>query len=956
MDWQLECERLKTENERLELVNAELKAQLGIAAHEVATVPSIHAKVHMHSASEEKVTLFRSLFHGRDDVYAKRWYSEKLQKSGYAPVCENEWQDGLCDKKAFKCAKCPNRKLAALSDKAIYAHLSGKDALGRDVIGLYPMLTDETCYFLAIDFDEENWRADVTAVRMVCSEQGIAAAVERSRSGNGAHLWIFFSESVSCTMARKLGSGLLTLAMERNHLVRFDSYDRLFPNQDIMPSGGFGNLIALPLQGQARKAGNSLFVDEGFAPYDDPWAFLSELPRLGQGFVDKKTKELCRCGELGPLVQEDQAEKPWERGVSPPELTAFDFAKPVELVRANMVYVYKNGVSEKALGRIKRLAAFKNPGFYKAQAMRLPTYGKPRVICAAEETADYLAIPRGCETELVSLLEDAGARYQWEDKTNPGRPIQVEFAGELREEQRPAADALRAVNNGVLSATTAFGKTVIAASLIAEKKVNTLILVHTQALLNQWKIALEQFLVINETLPDLPQKRGRKKVRSIIGQLGGAKKQLSGIVDIAIIQSVANGGEALPLAKEYGMVIVDECHHVSAVSFEAVLKQVNARYVYGMTATPARQDGHQPIIHMQCGPIRYRVDAREQAGKREFTHSVLPRFTRFAKPISAEEKGWQITDIYAALCENQPRNELIIRDVTEALCDGRTPIILTERFAHAQNMAQMLEGKCGHVVLLSGKGTAKEKRERMESLREISDAESLAVVATGKYVGEGFDLPRLDTLFLAMPIAWKGTLAQYAGRLHRDYAGKKEVAIYDYVDVRIPVLERMYHKRLSAYAALGYKAKVSAHETPEKIGIIFDEKNFLGAFAQDISNVKKEIAIVSPFLNKGRIAQMLKLLQEPLIRGVKAVVVTRPASDDNAGAGEKTAELIGMLEDGGAKIICKEKIYHKFALMDERVVWYGSVNLLSFGRSGESMMRFENAEIATELLDDIQKE
>lgn len=526
----------------------------------------------------------------------------------------------------------------------------------------------------------------------------------------------------------------------------------------------------------------------------------------------------------------------------------------------------------------------------------------------------------------------------------------------MREEQRPAVEALLRGNNGVLSATTAFGKTVIAAYLIAKKKVNTLILVHTQALLNQWKKALEQFLKIDEALPELAEKCDRKKQLSVIGQLGGAKNQLSGIVDVAIMQSLVHDGEVLPLVKNYGMVIVDECHHVSAVSFEVVLKQVNARCVYGLTATPARQDGHQPIIHMQCGPIRYRVDAKEQAEKRDFSHSVLPRFTRFANPISVADAEWSITDIYATLCENQPRNELIVRDVTEALGEGRTPIVLTERFAHAEKLAQMLNGKCDHVIMLSGKGTSKEKRERIEGLREISEEESLVVVATGKYVGEGFDLPRLDTLFLAMPIAWKGTVAQYAGRLHRDYAGKQEVIICDYVDVRVPVLERMYHKRLSAYAILGYSAKASAHEAPKKAGIIFDEKNFFGAVSQDILTANKEILIVSPFLNKGRIVQITKLLQEPLTRGVKVVVVTRPSTDYKAEAQEKTAGLIGVLENGGIKVITKEKIHQQFALMDEKIVWYGSANLLSFGRSEESMMRFENAEIAAELVDDIQKE
>lgn len=958
MNWEQAYKDLKVEYDKLKAENFNLKKQLGIlpSASESAVPNQLShgAAVHMHSPAEEKIALFRRLFHGRDDVYAKRWYSEKLQKGGYAPVCENEWQDGLCNKKAYKCSKCPNRKLASLSDKAVYAHLSGKDSLCRDVIGLYPMLLDESCFFLVMDFDGENWQTDVSVMRSICLEQSISPAVERSRSGNGAHLWIFFSEPISCALARKLGSGLLTQAMERNHQLKFDSYDRLFPNQDTLPSGGFGNLIALPLQGQVRKMGNSVFMDEEMRPYEDQWAFLAKIEKLTKEFVTQKAETLCGGGELGVLVQESVDELPWEKKVRSSQLTAFDFNGGVELICANRIYVKKSGVSEGALNRIKRLAAFKNPDFYKAQAMRLPTYNKPRVICTADESKDYLGIPRGCFAELITLLDKVGANYRVDDKTNSGRVIRTSFVGELREEQAEAAKALLAENNGILSATTAFGKTVVAAYIIGQRKVNTLVLVHTQALLNQWKGSLERFLEINEQLPELPNKRGRKKQQSLIGQLGGTKNQLSGIVDVAIMQSLIGGGEVLPLVKDYGMVIVDECHHVSAVSFEAVLQQANAKYVYGLTATPVRQDGHQPIIYMQCGPIRYCVDIKEQTEKRSFTHAVLPRFTQFATPLSVSDEKWTITDIYGALCENQSRNERIIGDVIESLKVGRTPILLTERYAHAEILAEMLEGHCMHVVLLSGKGTAKEKRERIESLNNLSDQEPLVIVATGKYVGEGFDFPRLDTLFLAMPIAWSGTLAQYAGRLHRDYVGKTEVLIYDYVDARIPMLERMYQKRLSAYATMGYKTKAFLSEVSESAGIIFSEKTFLPILSQDITGTIKELVIVSPFLTKNRLTQFVKLFQEPMLRGVKVVVATRPASDFKDTAQAKTAELIATLESSGVIVLQKEKIHQKFALVDARIAWYGSINLLSFGKSEESMMRLENPEVAAELHETIR--
>lgn len=678
------------------------------------------------------------MFRGREDVFARRWYSIQKKKGGYAPVCANEWRYGVCIKPKGKCSKCENRLLVPLDDSIIYKHLSGKDANGQDVIGLYPILADDTCYFLAIDFDDGAWQENVSAVRSVCGEWGIPCGVERSRSGEGAHLWVFFENAIPCATARKLGSALLTAAMEREGKLKLDAYDRMFPCQDTLPNGGFGNLIALPLQGQARKNGNSLFVDESFLPYPDQWAYLSTVRKLGAEDVDALIKVHSHGDALGNLCVVESTSKPWEKQKKA-ALSALDFYGVQHIVRANMIYIPANGFAPRVRNQLLRLAAFRNPDFYKSQAMRLPIYDKPRIICAAEERDGYLAIPRCCEADLIELLENAGASYEIEDKAFGGNEIRVGFNGELRPEQIPAAEALLAHNNGVLSATTAFGKTVIAAYLIGQRKVNTLVLVHTQALLNQWKKALSEFLEINETLPELPKKRGRKKERSLIGQLGGSKSNLSGFVDIAIMQSLISGDEVRELVKDYGMVIVDECHHVSAVSFEQVLKEVNAKYVYGLTATPVRQDGHQPIIYTQCGPIRYQVDAKVQAEKRPFDHAVIPKFTSFAQPVT-DEVPWKITDAYAAMQVNEERNNKIVADVLAAVTEGRTPIVLTERYDHAKLLADILREKSRNVVLLSGKGTAKEKRETQQGLSQIPADEPLILVATGRYVGEGFDL------------------------------------------------------------------------------------------------------------------------------------------------------------------------------------------------------------------------
>lgn len=914
------------------------------------TIESVSAKVTTHSSKQEKIDLFLSLFRGREEVYAKRYYNLKSGKSGYVPACSNEWAKGLCNKKATACKDCPNRDFLPLTEEVITHHLRGDDSYCRDVAGIYPLLEDETTYILAIDFDDDCWKPDVSAFRSVCCESGIPVHIERSRSGNGAHAWFFFEVPVSAADARKFGSGLLTFAMSRRHEIRFSSYDRLFPNQDTMPKGGFGNLIALPFQGRAvMESQNSVFIDEDFRAYSDQWAYLSGIRKISAEQLEKWTALVCKNGELGELTKSDHA-KPWETGKSA-LISHIDFMRPVEIVQSNLLYIQKCGLSQPALNKIKRLAAFKNPDFYKAQAMRMPTYNKPRVIDTSEETADYLGIPRGCESRLTELLDEAEADYSFVDRRNQGTTIDVSFSGRLRDDQIPAADALLQCETGVLSATTAFGKTVIGAYLIGQRKVNTLILVHTSALLSQWKKSLEQFLTLPEELPELSKVRGRKRKASPIGQLGGGKNTLTGVVDIAIIQSLFEGKGAAErdvkgFVKEYGMVLCDECHHVSAFSFEKVLRTANAKYVYGLTATPTRQDGQHPIIFMQCGPIRYQVSAKEQAEKQGFSHIVIPRFT---SARLSDTQPTEIQNIYREICENDIRSQMIVQDIRKAVQSGRTPIVLTERKEHALRLSELLSGCCENIFVLLGSDSVKEKRLKLEQLKNVPPYEPLIVVATGKYIGEGFDEPRLDTLFLAMPIAWKGTLAQYAGRLHRNYKGKSEVQIYDYIDIHISVLDNMYRKRLRGYAELGYSAKSGADD--DKTGIIFDTGSFYAPFARDIENVEKALMIISPFVRKARVNGIIKLLAVPLSKQAAVTVITRPPEDYKLSEQPTIASILDILRDAGIGVTTKNGIHQKYAIIDQHIVWYGSINFLSFGRSEESIMRFQNRDIAGELLD-----
>ena len=906
-----------------------------------AAAPPPTTKVHAKSSSQEKIALFLELFHGRDDVYAKRWYNYKTQKSGYTPACRNEWAHDICDKKKIRCPDCPNREFIALTPEIIRAHLIGRDEFCRDVAGIYPLLPDDTTWLLCADFDDGDWQADVHAFCEAAQTLGLTPAVERSRSGEGAHIWFFFAEPVPAADARKLGSFLLTRAMAKRHELSFRSYDRLFPSQDTMPKGGFGNLIALPFQGQAQKKGNSLFIDEHSVPYPDQWAYLSALPRITEAELEKALSAFRSISDTGTLA--DGKERPWERASKQETVLATsDFPLTISLTLADRLYVEKAGLSQKALNRIKRLAAFRNPDFYKAQAMRLPIYDKPRIIDCGEETDDYLILPRGCMVSVCDLLDTLAVPYACSDLRNNGRQIAVRFNGALRPEQTPAAEALLSHDMGVLSATTAFGKTVIGAYLIGAHRTNTLILVHSTALLAQWKSAMEQFLTIDETLPQEPKKRGRKKKRQLIGQLGGGKNTLSGIVDIAIIQSLFDGEDkhVKELVSEYGMVICDECHHVAAFSFENVLNAVRAKYVYGLSATPTRQDGHHPIIFMQCGPVRYLVDAKQQAQQRSFSHYLIPRVTKTRLPDAQ-----RVQDVYTAIAQNELRNAHIVRDVISSVKDGRTPIVLTERRDHAEKLYAALQNVAAHVFLLLGSDSVREKREKLDALHAVPGNEPLVIIATGKYIGEGFDEPRLDTLFLAMPFSWKGTLAQYVGRLHRNYEGKEDVRVYDYVDIHIPMLERMYQKRLKGYAELGYQTLTDGAETAP--GMIYSGQSYSEAFEKDILAADRELVISSPILARSRIIGILNKLPA----GTKLRIITRSEEAYTVEQQTRILSAIKLLEDAGAEIVRLPKLTQRYAVVDGSIVWYGDVNFLSSAKPEETVIRLESPELAGELLD-----
>jgi len=561
-----------------------------------------------------------------------------------------------------------------------------------------------------------------------------------------------------------------------------------------MPKGGLGNLIALPLQREPRKQDNSVFIDHDFHPHPDQWQFLSTIRRMPVDAAEEIVAGAQRKGDLigvrMSITDDEEAQDPWtlppsrkrkERPIEGP------LPKTVQIVRANLVYVESKDLPPAMLNRLLRLAAFQNPEFYKAQAMRLSTYDKPRVIACGTEFVQHIAVPRGCLTETLALLEAHKIRPEVRDERNAGTAIEAEFQGQLRPLQEEAVAKITAHDEGILCAPTAFGKTAVAAWLIAKRKVNTLVVVHRQQLLDQWQERLGMFL-------DLPAKS--------IGHIGGGKVDRTGCVDVAVIQSLYRKDEVKDFVAEYGQVIVDECHHISAFTFEQVMRQVKAKYVVGLTATPTRKDGHHPIIYMQCGPVRFSMSARTMTEITPFEHKVTPRHTEFR--MAADLNDVTIQDIYAALVNDVPRNEMIANDIVRAVESGRCPLLLTGRTEHLQYFAAKLAGVAKHVFVLKGGMGKKQRRETAGALAAVPENESRVILATGSYIGEGFDDARLDTLFLAMPISWKGTLQQYVGRLHRLHDNKRFVQVYDYVDNYVLMLARMYERRLKGYSTIGY--------------------------------------------------------------------------------------------------------------------------------------------------------
>ncbi len=916
-------------------------------------------RIQHRNITRNDANLFFSMFWGRTDVYAKRSVNKSTGAASYYPQCNNFWKPGCPRKQGSKvrCQDCKKRSYKELKEEQIIAHLQGNASDATDVIGIYPLLPDDTCRFLVFDFDnhekdaakddfankDDTWREEVDALRKICRVNGIDALAERSRSGKGAHVWIFFQKPIEASLARKFGDALLKKGTESVNLKSFRYFDRMLPMQDHLPSGGLGNLIALPLQGQALKEGNSAFIDESWNAYEDQWGVLLKKRKYTKEFLESKIEEWG----VGEAIFED-TEKPWDKTS---QFIRQDVNGDLRMTLADGIYIETDNLLPRIQNRIRELAAFKNPVFYKNQAMGLSNFSNSRYIYLGCDENGYIKVPRGLQDTIITKCKQAEIPVYIDDKRNSGRKIDVEFLGELKENQTEAVEAMAQHEFGILSAATAFGKTVVCCNLIAKKKTSTLILLQSSTLIEQWREALEKFLIINEDLPEYKTPSGKvKKRKSLIGELQGAHDSTTGIIDIAMVGSICKKGEYHSKFKEYGLVILDECHHAAADTIVDILQKSNAKYIYGVTATPFREDRLDKINTMLLGPIRYKYTAMDRAQEQGIDHLVYPRFTRTVIPRLQKESR-NINEAYELLRKDLDRDELIISDVKACIESGRTPVILSRYVDHTRRLYERLQKSADRVFLLVGTNSKKEHHRILEEMKQVKHEESMLLLATGKLVGEGFDFPRLDTLFMVEPIAGKSVVEQYAGRLNRDYEGKKDVIIYDYVDGHIPVLERMYHKRLKAYKQIGYEIYSEEKTEKKNKNTIFNSENYEEIYKQDLLEASEEIIISRPKVSTRKAIELDQLLHEKMENGLHVIIVTWSADSYGYGDSGNRMAVLEQLRQFGFEVNLVDDYCEHYCIVDRQLVWYGSMNLLGKEDIEDNLMRVCSRETATELLE-----
>ena len=924
--------------------------------------PDQGARIKKFDVTDKIASDFFMMFcRGRKDLYDLRYTNPKTGKNGYYTQCFNRWDRGchIQKKDGVRCKDCELRAYKPVTLPLIKAHMNGTDPNGNDVVAIYPMLENNLCQLLVFDFDnhakgaeqedyantDDRWKEEINALRRICKNLDVDAVVERSRSGRGAHLWIFFKEMIPARLARKFGFALLEKGAESVNLKSFKYYDRMIPTQDALPEGGLGNVIALPLQGMALKFGNSAFVDENWNAYEDQLKVLAGTRRLTRQEIEDY---LSLWYSTGFTSEDNGTDAPWDKNS---EIEAGSVKGVVRIVLADRIYIDSSGMSNKTKRQLRRMATFSNKQYFQNQAMDMPNYDESRFIYLGSDEGKYIVLPRGLREDIQKKFDNAGIRYKIEDKRTQGRELNISFKGELRESQIPAAETMLENETGILHAATAFGKTVVCCDMIARRGISTLILVDRADLMNQWIKRLDEFLDIDEELPEYQTKTGRtRKRKSLIGNLQGAHDTLTGIVDVAMIRSLKKKDGFHPMLKEYAQVYFDECHHAASESAIEVLQEINAKYVYGVTATPKRGDGKEKINEFLLGPIRYRFTAKDRAEEQNIDHLVYPRFTRTVKPHHLSKTPYG-NDAYELIRNNDVRDEQIIRDVADCVQAGRTPVVLTKYVDHANKLSERLKKYADRLILLTGANGTKVRRAQVKELNEVDDSDSLILVGTGSLLGEGFDFPRLDTLFMATPVSGENVVEQYVGRLNRDYDGKENVIVYDYVDSHIPKFDKMYAARLKAYKKIGYELCVNMDGEKQKANAIYDIENYAETYWKDLEEANSAVVVSSPRLNNQKVDRIINMLGKRRELGVKVTIVTWHPDAYKYGKDDVRMELMERLRKAGFEIRLVEESCEHYAVIDNEIVWYGSVNLLSKEDAEDNLMRVCSKDIAAELLE-----
>ena len=924
--------------------------------------PDQGARIKKFDVTDKIASDFFMMFcRGRKDLYDLRYTNPKTGKNGYYTQCFNRWDRGchIQKKDGVRCKDCELRAYKPVTLPLIKAHMNGTDPNGNDVVAIYPMLENNLCQLLVFDFDnhakgaeqedyantDDRWKEEINALRRICKNLDVDAVVERSRSGRGAHLWIFFKEMIPARLARKFGFALLEKGAESVNLKSFKYYDRMIPTQDALPEGGLGNVIALPLQGMALKSGNSAFVDENWNAYEDQLKVLAGTRRLTRQEIEDY---LSLWYSTGFTSEDNGTDAPWDKNS---EIEAGSVKGVVRIVLADRIYIDSSGMSNKTKRQLRRMATFSNKQYFQNQAMDMPNYDESRFIYLGSDEGKYIVLPRGLREEILKKFDNAGISYKIEDKRTKGRKLNISFKGELRESQIPAVETMLENETGILHAATAFGKTVVCCDMIARRGISTLILVDRADLMNQWIKRLDEFLDIDEELPEYQTKTGRtRKRKSLIGNLQGAHDTLTGIVDVAMIRSLKKKDGFHPMLKEYAQVYFDECHHAASESAIEVLQEINAKYVYGVTATPKRGDGKEKINEFLLGPIRYRFTAKDRAEEQNIDHLVYPRFTRTVKPHHLSKTPYG-NDAYELIRNNDVRDEQIIRDVADCVKAGRTPVVLTKYVDHANKLSERLKKYADRLILLTGANGTKVRRAQVKELNEVDDSDSLILVGTGSLLGEGFDFPRLDTLFMATPVSGENVVEQYVGRLNRDYDGKENVIVYDYVDSHIPKFDKMYAARLKAYKKIGYELCVNMDGEKQKANAIYDIENYAETYWKDLEEANSAVVVSSPRLNNQKVDRIINMLGKRRELGVKVTIVTWHPDAYKYGKDDVRMELMERLRKAGFEIRLVEESCEHYAVIDNEIVWYGSVNLLSKEDAEDNLMRVCSKDIAAELLE-----